>query len=343
MPGTFLGFPFNPELFSYLWETEQDQTLLAILNSGAMVADSKIQNLIANGSDLYTVPFYKTIGGTPENYDGETDITLTAPTGGSMSGIVYGRAHGWKEEDFVADYNSKADPMHQITSQVGKYWQKNRQSIMLKILSAIFGITGAGDFANWSLHTTDLSSASLTVADPNKLGATSVGDAVVKALGDAGADIRLALMHSTVANSLAGIGLLNYRKYTDIAGIERQLNIADINGKTVIVDDSCPLTAATGTVAAKYTTYLLGNGVLRYATAPVKNPVEMTRDAVTDGGYTGIITRLRETIHPNGFSFTKPASGYTSSPTDAQLALSGNWSGVAAPKAIAAARIISNG
>ena len=55
------------------------------------------------------------------------------------------------------------------------------------------------------------------------------------------------------------------------------------------------------------------------------------------------MTRIRETMHPNGFSFTKPTSGYTASPTDAQLAATANWSIVADPKTIALAKIITNG
>ena len=39
----------------------------------------------------------------------------------------------------------------------------------------------------------------------------------------------------------------------------------------------------------------------------------------------------------------KPASGYTASPTDAQLAATANWSIVADPKTIALAKIITNG
>jgi hypothetical protein len=182
---TYLGYPFNPELFNYNWGNAKDPTLTAMFESGAVQANSELRTLIANGSDLYTLPFYKVIGGTPENYDGATDITLTDPAGTSQSGIVYGRAHGWKEKDFIVDYDSKADPMQQIVSQVAKYWQKQRQSIMLKILSAVFGISGSGDFATWDNHTTDISSASLTVADANKFGATTIGDAIQKAVGDA--------------------------------------------------------------------------------------------------------------------------------------------------------------
>ncbi len=341
---TYLGYPFNPELFNYNWANEKDPVLTAMLSSGSVQNNAELKNLIANGSDLYTLPFYKMIGGTPENYDGATTITVTDPTGSSQSGIVYGRAHGWREVDFVVDYNSGADPMKQITSQVAGYWQKQRQSIMLKILSAIFGITGAGEFADWELHKTNIATTTTSATSANKLGATSLGDAIVKAVGDASGAFSLAVMHSKVAGNLAGLQLLEYRKYTDILGIERRLNVADVNGLTVVIDDGVPVTAsATAAGENDYTTYLFGLGALQYAPAPVKVPSELDRDALVAGGATSLITRIRETIHPNGFTFVKPVSGYTSSPTDAQLALTANWIGAANPKNIAMARVVSNG
>lgn len=329
---TYLNYPFNPELFNYNWANEKDPTLTAMLESGAVANNAELAKLISTGSDFYTLPFYKTIGGVPENYDGATDITLTDPQGGAQSGIVYGRAHGWKEQDFIVDYNSGADPMKQITSQVAKYWAKNRQSILVKILSGVFGVSNE----SWALHTHDISSESETVGAANKLGATTVGDAIQKAVGDASDQFGLAVMHSYVANNLAGLGLLEFRKYTDEAGIERKLRIADINGLTVVVDDGVPV------ASGKYTTFLLGNGAIQYAPAPVKTPSEIERDAKTAGGYSALITRVRETLHPNGFSFAKP-SGYRGSPTDAQLADSANWSIVGDAKNIAIARIVSNG
>ena len=75
----------------------------------------------------------------------------------------------------------------------------------------------------------------------------------------------------------------------------------------------------------------------------MKVPSELTRDALKGGGYDALVTRIRETMHPNGFSFIKPTSGYTASPTDAQLATTANWSIVADPKTIALAKIITNG
>jgi hypothetical protein len=336
----YLNYPFDPELFNYNWGQIEDTTLTAMIDSGAVVRDGSIQSLISTGSDTYTVPFYKVLDGSEVNYDGATDITSTEQAGGSQSGIVYGRAAGFGERDFTVDYNSGADPMKQITSQVAKFWQKSRQNKLIGIMGGIFGITNT----EWANHTTDISSASATVTDDNRMGASTVNDAITKALGDNRAAFQMAIMHSMVASKLEALGLLQFRKYTDPQGIERTMNIADINGLTVIVDDSAPYTAGTTDKAGAYTTYLLGSGVIRYAEAPVSVPSEVDREASVNGGMNKLYTRVRETIHPNGFTFSKPSSGYTASPTDAQLFATANWSIADGSnlKAVPMARIISN-
>lgn len=342
---TYLNYPFDPELFLYRWENEKDMTLTRIVESGAVQQNATLADLISKGSDTYTLPFYGLIGGTPVNYDGATNITSSSPTGSSQNGIVYGRAAAWTKKDFVFDFNSGADPMAQIVRQVAKYWRKHDQSVVLSILNAVFGITGTSTQASWNNHTTDISSASTTVTAANKMGATTIGEATQKACGDAADQFAMAIMHSKVATGMSGLQLLDFAKYTDERGIERPLKIGYANGLLVIVDDGCPVTAATQSVAEKYTTYVLGTGAIQTANAPVENPVEVSRDPATNGGQDTLYTRVRKTYHPNGFSFTKPASGYTASPTDAQLAATANWSLAAGvdPKSIALCKIVTNG
>lgn len=336
MPGTFLGYPFDEELFLMQWQAAQDPVKLAMLNSGAIQNNATIKNLIANGSNLYTIPFYDVLGGEPENYDGQTNITTTEPTGKSQSGVVYGRAHGWLERDFVRDFNSGADPMKQITSQVARYWDKKRQGTVLDILNGVFSTTDntGGYYAKWQQHVVDL-----TNEGDGKLTETSVGDATQQAVGDNADSFSLLWMHSKPAQNLANLQLLTFRKYTDPMGIERQLKIADYNGKTVIVDDDCPVDT-TGDEPL-YTTYGLGLGAIHYADAPVEKPTEISRDAKRYGGVTELITRLRETFHPNGFSFKLPVG--VVSPTNAQLGAAANWLIAVDPKLIPLVKIISKG
>lgn len=340
MPGTFLNFPFDEELFLMQWQAAQDPVITALLNSGALVEDATIRGLIRNGSNLYTIPFYNVLGGEEDNYDGQTDITETEHSGASQSGVVYGRAHSWADRDFVHDFNSGADPMRSIVAQTSHFWAKKKQARMIKILTAVFGITGND---KWDLHTLNIASTASTASDANKVDAASAADAMQQANGDNAGVYSIAVMHSKVAANLAKQQLLQYRKYTDPMGIERIVNIADWNGLTVIVDDGVPATASgTATGEMDYTTYLFGRGALLGASAPVKTPVETGRERKKYGGYDYLINRLRETIHPNGFSWTMDMAS-VSSPTDVNLGNTSNWKLVADPKLIPMARLITNG
>ena len=345
MPGTFLGYPFDEEIFLMNWRAAQDPTRIAMIDSGAVQRNEEIARMIANGSNLYTIPFYNVLGGTDDNYDGTTDMTVTDPTGSSQTGVVYGRMHAWRDKDFIRDFNSGANPMQQISSQVAKYWNKKRQNRLIGIMNGILGITGND---GWSLHTTNIAFAATsgTAGEANMVGEASAAEAVQKAVGDNAGIFGMAIMHSKVALNLAKQNLLQFRKYTDAAGIERTINIADWNGYTVIIDDGVPVaTNAKDTAAKDYTTYLFGTGAIQFAEAPVDTPVETDRTVLTNGGYNILATRLRETLHPNGFSYTLPqvSGANVSSPSDAQLADTAQWSCVVDPKLIPIARIISNG
>lgn len=346
MPASYLNFNFDPELFLLNWQNTPDLTLTALYDSGAVQENAQIANLISNGSDLYTIPFYDVLTGTPVNYDGATNITATEHSGRAQDGIVFGRANAWKARDFIKDFNSGADPMQSIANQVAKFWQKQRQAILLKILDGVFSVTDdeSDEWDAWQLHTTNLATSTASVAAANKIAETTVGDTIQKAVGDNADAFGMAIMHSSIANALAKLDLLEYRKYTDANGIQRPLRIADINGMTVIVDDGVPVKDSSSASGEKeYTTYLFGTGAIQHASAPVENPYETKRDALTNGGEDYLITRIRETLHPNGFSFKRPSSSYTYSPTDAQLSAAANWSLVGDPKGIAMARLITNG
>ena len=342
---TYLGYNFDPELFLLNWQAADDPTMTAIIESGAIQNNATIQGLIANGSDFYTIPFYDVLDGTVHNYDGATDIEPSYTAGKAQSGIVFGRDAAWGEKQFVRDYNSGADPMKQITGQTAKFWQKYRQKLLLNILNGIFSIEDDGEDAwdAWQMHTTNLAAESGSIGAANLVGTATAAEAVQKAVGDNSGIFSMAMMHSSVALALAKLEQLEFRKYTDANGVQRPLKIADWNGLTVIVDDGVPTAASSGVSGAtEYTTYLFGNGAIQHASAPVTLPVETHREPFKNGGENYLITRIRETYHPNGFSYVKPAD-YVASPTDAQLAAAANWKLVGNPKSIAMARLITNG
>ena len=93
---TNLNFPYDAELFNYSWKTTPDLVLTSMIESGAVVRDSEIENLIASGSNVFTVPFYDILGGTEQVYNGVNDFTYDSLTGGNYSGVVFSRMKAWK-------------------------------------------------------------------------------------------------------------------------------------------------------------------------------------------------------------------------------------------------------
>ena len=335
MPKSYLNFPFDTELFLQAWGSAPDPVKVAMLNSGALVEDPTIASLIQNDGNLYTIPFYNVLEGNEVNYDGKTDITSTETSADSQTGVVYGRAAGHTARDFVAEL-SGADPFGNIVNSVADFWAKKRQAKVIGILNGIFDITGDAD---WAKHTVNIAKASGAAA---KIAETTLNDVMTDTLGDNKSLFSMAIMHSNVAKSLENIQALEYWKQTDANGIQRPMRLASANGLLVVIDDSVPVDTSVANLP-KYTTYLLGKGVLRTAKGRVDVPVEKVREATKNGGQDTLITRLRETIHPNGFSFKVPATGWTESPTDAQLFDKANWERKFNHKAIPMARLITNG
>lgn len=337
---TYLNFPFDAEIFNYDWKNAPDVVLTSMIESGAVVNDSEIARLISNGSNFFTVPYYNVLGGNEDVYDGATNFTYDSLTGGTYSGVVYGRMKAWDAVSFIKDFNSGADPMAQIVKGVAQYWQKKRQDRLVGLLEAIFGVLGDTDFTD--THILDIASATSTVADENKIGATTISDATVKACGDNAFGFSLAIMHSAVANRLANLQLLEFSKYTDASGIQRPLPLGYVNGMLVVVNDNVPvLPAVAGVNGSEYTTYVLGNGAIRYAQAPVDVPVEMDRNPATNGGMDMIYTRIREALVPYGFSFIGDISADVGV-SDTVLLSNTSWVRKMPVKAIKMVKIVTN-
>ena len=332
-----LKFYYDEDLFNNAWTSEKDPVSTALLESGAMVEDSQIANLISNGSNYYSLPFYKDIEGNEVNYDGATNITTDPTEGGQQNGVVYGRAKGWESTTFVKDFTT-ADPMRNILNRIQKFRAKKTQARLIGILDAILAISGNND---WAKHTKNIASSTSTITDANKIALTSLRDLAVEANGDGADDYALAIMHSVVANRLSQFNVLEYFKYNDPRGQELDVKVGKSGNMIVLVCDEVPHATGSDSGAMEYTTYCLGREALGYADAPVEHPSELNRDPATNGGVDKLYTRYRETIHPYGFSFAM--ANLPVSVTDAQLATTANWSLVYNPKNVYIAKIITNG
>lgn len=333
-----LRYHYDEELFNNRWKSEIDQTSLVLLESGAVVNDAEIENMIAGGGNYYTIPFYKDLTGNVQDYDGATTIVSTDTEDGVQSGFVYGEAKGFLDTIFVRDFTG-ADPMGNIVARIAKFWNKQKQKRLLSVLEGIFAITGDND---WDLHTTNIATSGSTVTDANRMGATTLREASVKALGEHADNLSIAIMHSAVALRLSNLQVLEYYKYVSTGkGLELDVRVARCGNLICLIWDGVPVSAsASATGENEYTTYILGNGAILTADAPVERPSDLIYDAKTNGGQEELITRMRKTYHPNGFSFSMTNLPISPSISDAQTGA--NWSRQMKAENINIVRVITN-
>lgn len=337
MAGVFDSKIFNAEVFGKYVEQVPDTKRNALLKAGVLRERTDLAAMLPeqSGGNFITVPLTGIIGGDALNYDGSTNITATALDTFSQGMIVVGRAKAWQEKDFSFDITGH-DFMADIAAQVSKYWDNIDQLTILKILEGIFGVS-TDSFS--SKHTLDLTGETVKTVD-----AVSLNNAVQKSSGDNKDIFRAAIMHSAVATNLENLQVLTYWKETDANGVQRPVAMASWNGRTVLIDDSVPVSEGT------YTTYILGENAFDYCNVGAKVPYEPYRDPTTYGGQDMLISRQRKIFAPRGFSFVQPSTPIVS-PTDAQLATAARWTPIKNSagnayfdtKAIPIARILSKG
>ena len=317
---------FNGEVFQKYVDRIPNVHLNELIRSGAIVTRPELAGAMADqvGGNYLTTPLKGLIGGTPLNYDGVTDITATSTETYSHSRVVAGRAKAWTEKDFSYDITGGVDFMENVAAQVSEYWTEQDQITLISILNGVFGMSDTAGAEFVEEHTHDVSALTNTEGVLGYMDATTLNTGIQKAAGDHKGAFSLAIMHSKVATDLENQNLLTYIKYNDANGMQRDTNMATLNGRLIIVDDDMPVIAGTGGAADKYVTYVFGRGAIEYTNCGAKVPYEMSRDPKTNGGQDTLYSRQRKCWTPYGISFTK-ANMSTLSPTNAELEIGSNW------------------
>lgn len=227
---------FNGEVFGKYVERIPSTKRNELIKSGALVQNDKLKSLFApqTGAFKGTLPFFGKIGKSTQNYDGQTDIEANSSETYSQTYIVVGRADAWTEKDFSEDITGGVKFMDNVAAQLGEYWDDVDTETLIHILKGIFGITGSDFVAKHTYDTTGKTGADAL------FGATTLNTALQKAVGDNKATFKLAIMHSLVSTNLENMNLLERLKYTDKDGIQRDLTLATLNGRLVLVDDGVP-------------------------------------------------------------------------------------------------------
>lgn len=225
---------FNPQAFGKYVEKVPNLKRNELLKSRALTPNAEIRALFnSQTSTAYgIIPMFGNLGGEALNYDGQTDITSTSTATFERGVVVFGRAKAWTEKDFSEDITGGVKFMSNVGNQVAGYWEEVDQEVLLSMIKGIYASTDPGSAVFATNHTYEIATA---------VGASTLNSAIQKACGQNKDKFQIVLMHSVVATNLENLGLLEYMKYTDANGIQRSLNIATWNGRTVLVDDSMPV------------------------------------------------------------------------------------------------------
>lgn len=336
---------FNGVAFAKYVENVPNVKKNELVKSAVLKPNAEIKKVFSSqGSSGYAlVPMYGKIEGDALNYDGKTDIISNTTKTFERGVVVIGRANAWVEDDFAEDLTSGASFMSNVASQIKEYFEEVDQNSLLAILKGVFSMKGSENEKFVKNHTLSIDDKSIN------LDATTVNIAIQNACGDNKKKFAVVIMHSFVASNLENLNLLNYLKYTDKDGIQRDLGLATLNGKTVLIDDSMP-TEKDANGETIYTTYILGEGAFDFENIGVRVPYEIARDPKTNGGQDTLYARKRTCCAPFGISYTKKVQA-SLSPTNKELEDGSNWSlvldaeskKVIPHKAIPIARIISKG
>ncbi|MCL2816120.1 MAG: phage coat protein [Oscillospiraceae bacterium] len=317
---------WNPQVFDRYRETIPLIRTNALLTSGAFKkrADWPTMFPAQAGGNRITTPFTGRLDGEADNYNGVNDMTIDTIGTYQRDIIAIGRMKGWEEKDFTSSITGK-DFMPEIAQQVNEWYDNENVGDVLAITNGIFsmplddGDTPPVPTINAPFvtsHTHDISGLS---GDLSKFSETTIITAAQKACGMNMNVFSIAYMHSFIVANLTKIMQVEYMKFTDINGFTKDVPMATVNGKAVLMDDRL-YNPTTG----NYTSYILGVGAFDYADLPVQTPSSTSRDEITNGGISMLHTRQRKVFAPNGISYTMESQA-TLSPTRSELALGENW------------------
>ena len=310
--GLFDAKNFNGEVFQQYVETIPNTKRNELIKSRAIRQRPDLKQVMSDqtGGNYITTPLMGLISGSvPTNYDGSTDIDPKGTETYTHSRVVVGRSNGWTERDFSYDITGGADFMENVARQISEYWEEIDQATLVHILNGVFAMSDTAGSAFVASHTNDVSGKTNSEGTLGNMDGTTLNTTMQRACGDNKGKFSLAIMHSTVATNLENLKLLAYLKYTDENGMERDLAIATLNGRMVLVDDSMPtidVAAAAGVYEVTIGGTVAENDVIKVA------GVSVTLDSSAAASNTAAATAVKNAIAADpiaGATYSATSSG----------------------------------
>lgn len=318
-----------PEVFTP-YAVQRSKELSALFQSGIVQSVEKIDGNLNEGNRIVNMPYWNDLDGDDEVLSDSGALTPAKINAAQDVATQLFRGKAWSVNDLSATMSGD-DPMGATADLVAGYWNRSQQKTLVSTLKGVFGGALSGT------HVNDIAAeATSGVSDTTKVSGDAIVDTMSK-LGDAHEQLTGLVMHSVVYFNLVKQGLVE-----DVRDTQGNVLYKAYLGKRIIVDDGVPVTQGSdGTSpSTKYTSYLFGQGAIGYGEGNPEVPTETDRDSLA--GDDILINRRHFVLHPRGVAFQN-ASVAGSSPTNAELEATANWSKVYEDKAIRMVSLVTNG
>jgi len=295
---------FNPYVI------ERTAELSAFFQSGIITTNPELNRLATAGGKLINMPYWEDLSGDDEVLDDESALTPGKIEAEKDVAALLMRGRAWSVND-LAKALSGDDPMAAVGDLVAAYWARRWNQVLIKTLDGVFGDNATLMVDNIHDIKDESSEADRVISGSNTI------DAIYK-LGDAFDRLTGFAMHSATVAKLAKDDLIDY-----IPDSEGRPTVPTYLGKSVVVDDSLPVTSEGGySTNDSYVTYIFGEGAFGLGEGGAPVPTEMDRDSLA--GDDILINRRHFLLHPRGVAFQN-ASVAGSSPTNNELGNHLNW------------------
>jgi hypothetical protein len=310
-----------PEIFER-YSIQQTAVLSEFFQSGIVENNTDFDMRANGGGQTVKMPFFNDLTAGRQILSDSGSLSVNKITTGQDIARLQNTAQAWSV-NLLAELLSGEDPMAAIATLVGAYWARTMQDMLINTLQGVFGS------ASMSGNLLGIHSESVaTQSEATKLTGTTFIDALVK-LGDRADRLTAMAMHSATEAALRKRDLIDF-----IPDSEGKAKIRTFQGRTVIVDDRCPVRAGT-TDGQVFTTYIFGAGAVANGNGTLDGTplqggfgteaLEFARVALDSDNV--MINRKRMILHPRGIKFNSAVVA-GDSPTDAELANQANWTRV---------------
>ncbi|WP_315740121.1 MULTISPECIES: major capsid protein [unclassified Bradyrhizobium] len=288
----------------------------ALFQSGIITDLTSVIDAEISGKTV-NMPFFNDLDAADAEQvlDDNSDLTVSKTSTGQDVAVKLLRGKAFGASDLSSDL-SGADPIQLIANRFAEWWNRRMQTALLATLAGAMGSAGMAANVN------DISG--LTGGAEN-FDADSFIDAAFL-LGDEQGGLNAVAVHSLTLKAMVKADLIEF-----MPDSEGKLTIPTYMGKTVIVDDSMPVTGSGANRV--FTTYIFGPGAIGYGEKSPKTPVEVERQALKGMGQEYIVQRRQWVMHPRGIKWLG-ANQVGVTPANSELADVANWQRVYDPKVI---------